>query len=164
MAAGAGEDRMCPLGPFPGLLTTFKTAGLGPALKPQPSPPHPGPHPHLRGGADDGGQGGFEEPVGAPGRGAHVLGGRRPQADRSGGLRGVAIAGVRRADGVRVLLPKLLLVLVNVRQGRGALQTGSQQEGLWRLRLWSRGAWRESKQRCNTQQGSPVPDPLGFAS
>lgn len=96
------------------------------------------PIPHLGGRADDCRQRGLEEPVRTPGRRPCMLCGRGAQADGSGGLRRVAVGRIRRADGVRMLFPELLLVLVNVCEGWGTLQPGSQQEGLGGLGL---GHW-----------------------
>lgn len=66
-----------------------------------------------------------------------MLGGRGPKAAGPTGLGGAAAPspGVGRAHGVRVLLSELLLALVDVGEGGGALQSSTQQEWLWRRRL-----------------------------
>lgn len=57
-----------------------------------------------------------------------MSGGRSPQAARSTGLRGVTApsAAVGRAHGVGVLLSELLLVLVDVSEAGGPLQSSTQ--------------------------------------
>lgn len=62
-----------------------------------------------------------------------MLGGRGSKAARPTGLGGVAVPSPSMgwAHRVRVLLSEFLLVLVDVGEGRGALQSSAQQERLW---------------------------------
>lgn len=57
-----------------------------------------------------------------------MFGGRSPQAARPTGLRGVTAPSpsVGRVHGVRVLLSELLLVLIDVGEAGGALQSSTQ--------------------------------------
>lgn len=62
-----------------------------------------------------------------------MLGRGGPKAARPAGLGGAAITspGLGWAHGVRVLFSEFLLVLVDVGEGGGTLQSSAQQDRLW---------------------------------
>lgn len=51
-----------------------------------------------------------------------------------------------------MLLSELLLVLVNVSEGGGTLQSGTQQEGLRGLSLWHWGAYKRTGGSVNSSE------------